>query len=78
MLHLKGGQAGPDGNLEFASSLADATWPVIDIVRAAIGEGGIKVVCLNPSHGKRAAGYDTFAIARDDAHFLRINDPRIT
>ncbi len=77
MLHLKGGRAGPEGKLRTASSLAAATWPVMDIVRAAIEESDIEVICLNPSHGERASGYDTFAVAREDAHFLRINDPRI-
>jgi sugar phosphate isomerase/epimerase len=77
MLHLKGGIAAPDGSLRTASSLADATWPVMDIVRAAIEATDIEVICLNQSHGDRAPGYDTFAVARDDALFLRINDPRI-
>jgi len=77
MLHVKGGRAGADGALRQASSLADATWPVAEIVRAAISLSEIDVICLNASHGDRAAGYDVFPVACEDAQFLRACDPRI-
>jgi len=77
MLHLKGGRAGSDGTLKDASSLADASWPVADIVRAAIESGRIEVICINPSHGTEAAGFDGWAVARDDLRFLRAADQRV-
>jgi sugar phosphate isomerase/epimerase len=77
MLHLKGGRAGPDGALLDAASLADASWPVADIVRAAVDSGTIDVLCINPSHGRRSEQFDGWAVARDDLRFLRAADPRI-
>ncbi|MER8887134.1 hypothetical protein [Mesorhizobium sp. M0816] len=77
MLHLKGGRAGSDGTLKDASSLADASWPVADIVRAAIESGRVEVICINPSHGTRAAGFDDWAVARDDLRFIRAADQRV-
>ena len=77
MLHLKGGRAGADGTLQYASGLADATWPVMEIVQTALNESDIDVICLNPSHGSSDPGYDTFSIACDDARFLRACDDRI-
>ena len=40
-LHFKGGQAGADGKLAWASSLAEASWPVADIVRRAVADGTV-------------------------------------
>lgn len=77
MLHVKGGRASSDGTLKDASSLADASWPVADIVRAAIASGRIEVICINPSHGARAAGFDRWAVARDDLRFIRAADQRV-
>lgn len=77
MLHLKGGRAGSDGTLKQSSSLADASWPVVDIVRAAIESGRIEVICINPSHGNKPAGFDRWAVARDDLRFIRAADQRV-
>jgi hypothetical protein len=50
--HLKGGQHdGTALKLTWRSSLEDASWPVLDITRAVVADGGSPVICLNPSHG---------------------------
>jgi sugar phosphate isomerase/epimerase len=55
MLHVKGGRAEePGGRLRWASSLRDASWPVVPIVSEALRDGATDVVCLNPSHGERS------------------------
>lgn len=50
-LHVKGGRAGPDGGFAWRSPLRTASWPVAQIVRAAIADGVSPCICLNPSHG---------------------------
>jgi len=70
-LHFKGGQAGAKGELVWASSLEDASWPVADIVRHAVADGTIPVFCLNPSHGQRKPDYDYDAVTERDILFLR-------
>jgi len=59
LIHLKGGRSDlPGGQLKWKASLEDASWPVIDICRAAIRDGVSPVICLNPSHGEvPAAGF---------------------
>lgn len=74
-VHVKGGIAGPDGRLLYASSLQDASWPVADIVRAAISDG-CPVLCLNPSHGKPKEGYDYAQVTKRDLDFVRSIIPR--
>ncbi|UYO00218.1 MAG: TIM barrel protein [Devosia sp.] len=74
-LHLKGGVADEHGRLARASNLQSATWPVREIVRAVIDTGLVDVVCLNPSHGAKEADFDVFAVAVQDATFLRSNFP---
>ncbi len=76
-LHLKGGRAGADGRLDEASSLADATWPVLDVVRAALDLGVLRSLCLNPSHGRRPPGYDGGEITLRDIIFLRAHIPSL-
>ncbi|MBC8012236.1 MAG: TIM barrel protein [Burkholderiales bacterium] len=74
-LHLKGGRTEGDGKtLAYASSLADASWPVVDIVGAAVRDGVAPFLCLNPSHGKRPPGYKGgWDATRGDVAFLRQN-----
>ncbi len=71
-LHLKGGQrdeASP--RLRWCTALADASWPVAEVVRAAASDGVSPVICLNPSHGERKPGYDDTDLARRDLEFVR-------
>ena len=74
LVHVKGGMAEvPGGPLVWRSSLADATWPVIPILRAVIADDASPVICLNPSHGKAKPGYDYTDVAERDIRFLRQN-----
>jgi hypothetical protein len=77
-IHLKGGIAGSDGDLETASGLAEASWPVRDIVGAVIESGLVDVVCLNPSHGARRPGYSMAETAAADIRFLRAEFSQLT
>lgn len=72
-LHLKGGRAEEDGRtLVYASSLEDASWPVVDLVGSAVREGVAPFLCLNPSHGQRPPGYPgLWETTRSDVAFLR-------
>ncbi len=71
-LHLKGGRTEGDGqNLVYASSLEDASWPVADIVGAAVADGVAPFLRLNPSHGKKPPGYDGGQVTQSDIAFLR-------
>lgn len=73
-IHLKGGRSEvPGGPLVHASALADASWPVLDIVRAAVADGVAPFFCLNPSHGRKPPGFDIWQTARRDIAFLREN-----
>jgi len=59
MLHVKGGRAEyPGGRLKWRSKLADASWPIIPILEAAIADQISDVICLNPSHGECPKGYN--------------------
>ena len=78
MVHLKGGQSDrPGGAPKWSSSLADASWPVLDVVRAVVADGVSPVICLNPSHGERKPGYDYTDVVARDVDFLRRNIPEI-
>ena len=58
MIHVKGGQAEVAGGpLVWKAGLADASWPVVPILKAAIQDGVSPVICLNPSHGEKPDGY---------------------
>lgn len=71
-VHLKGGRSGNDGQtLEWAVPLDEASWPVLDIVRAVVTDGVAPYVCLNPSHGQRPLGYDNWEVAQREIQFLR-------
>ena len=84
MVHVKGGAAEapaapgqPDGPLKWRTALADASWPVLDILRAVVADGVSPVICLNPSHGERKTGYDYTDVVGRDIEFLRRNIPEI-
>ncbi|MBC8011555.1 MAG: xylose isomerase, partial [Burkholderiales bacterium] len=77
-LHLKGGRADtPGGPLVHAAALEDASWPVREIVRAVLSDGAVPVLCLNPSHGAKPAGWDIWATAVRDLAFLRREFPQL-
>ena len=76
--HLKGGRAEVEGGeLVWASSLADASWPLLEITGAVIRDGVSPVICLNPSHGKRPEGYDPATVWQQDITFLRESFPAV-
>lgn len=77
-VHLKGGVAGANGRLQWRSTLAAASWPVVEIVREVLRDGVSPVLCLNPAHGELAPGYDLFSATRDDLTFLRQTFEEIT
>jgi len=64
-VHLKGGRSEtPGGRLVWRSSLADASWPVREIIERVITDGCSPLICLNPSHGASQNGeYIDFAEA---------------
>ncbi|MBL9206787.1 MAG: TIM barrel protein [Opitutaceae bacterium] len=71
-IHLKGGRADAEGGpLVHASALEDASWPVAEIMRAAVADGVAPVICLNPSHGKQPPGWNLWETTRRDVAFLR-------
>ena len=71
-LHLKGGVAGADGRtLKWRSTLEAASWPVLEIVRAAIADGVSPVICLNPSHGEISPDHPIADATARDLAFLR-------
>lgn len=75
-LHLKGGRT-KDGDAEdgralyWASPLTEASWPVVDFMRAVASDGVAPVICLNPSHGQKPEDYDLWDVAQRDIKFLR-------
>jgi len=75
LLHLKGGRADAHGVLSEASGLRTASWPVLQILDKVRQDGRVNVICLNPSHGKRAAEYDVWRVVQDDIAFLRESLP---
>jgi len=69
--HLKGGQQKADNTvLHWRSSLADASWPVVEITRQVVVDGVSPVICLNPSHGKIKPGYDYENIVQRNLDFI--------
>ncbi len=82
-VHLKGGQGSSEASrdLMYRSPLADADWPVREIVEQVLADGVSPVICLNPSHGvppkdHRFASLSgtprlAAAEARHDVSFLR-------
>jgi hypothetical protein len=69
--HLKGGQSGADGKLEWSSTLEDASWPVAEMVKQVVLDGVSPVICLNPSHGKLRKGYNYMDTVRRDLDYIR-------
>jgi hypothetical protein len=71
-IHLKGGRHdGSSNSLVWASSLEEASWTVVEIVRAVLEDGLVSYLCLNPSHGMRPSDWDTWEVAQRDVAFLR-------
>jgi sugar phosphate isomerase/epimerase len=71
-LHLKGGiHADGSAALAWSSGLAEASWPVAEMVRRAAADGVSPVICLNPSHGARLNGYDYAGVVARDLAFLK-------
>lgn len=71
-VHLKGGRAGDDGKtLERAAPLEEASWPVLEIVRAVVADGVAPYICLNPSHGKKPTDWNVWEVAQSEIAFLR-------
>lgn len=78
--HLKGGQrddSTPGSSLRWRSSLADASWPVVEITRQAVMDGVCEAICLNPSHGEAKGGYDYSNIVKRDLDFIRRAIPEV-
>ena len=73
-LHLKGGrcEAG-DGERAIAwrSSLAEASWPVVEITRRVLARGRCDVICLNPSHGRPPSEGARDDYTKADLDFIR-------
>jgi hypothetical protein len=58
-VHTKGGQAEQgSSDLKWNVGLADASWPVAQIIQAVVDDAISPVICLNPSHGAPKPGYD--------------------
>src|SRR5690606_22158332 len=71
-LHLKGGkQEGDRKELKWKSTLEEASWPVHEIVRAAIIDQCSPVICLNPSHGLPQEGHSSLSMYEQDLQFVR-------
>lgn len=72
--HVKGGQHEEGSRaLKWRSSLADASWPVVEITQQFVSDNVSPVICLNPSHGLVKPGYDYTDIVKRDIDFLRAN-----
>ena len=71
-VHFKGGMAEAGGSaLRWLSTLEDASWPVLEILREVASDSTSPVVCLNDPHGDPQPGYEVGGIARRDLAFLR-------
>ena len=77
-VHVKGGQSQtPLGPLKWSSALADASWPVVEILRKVVADGVTDAICVNPSHGAAKPGYDYSNVHKRDIDFLRREIPEI-
>lgn len=71
-LHVKGGLMNPKTKeLQWRSSLEDASWPVADMCKQAVSDGTSPVICLNPSHGALKPNYDYSHIVKRDLDYMR-------
>ncbi len=89
-VHVKGGQGTPAAPhvMEYRSLLAEAGWPVVDILSRVLADGVSPAICINTSHGEMPPGYEfehlgqTVELARAeairDAAFLRTTFEEIT
>ena len=64
-------------DLRWCSTLEDASWPVLDLVRRSILDGNSPVICLNPSHGMIKDTFDYQEAAIKDIRFLRQQIPEV-
>lgn len=70
--HLKGSQSLVEGGYtHYASTLEDASWPVIEITKKLIKDGNGIVLCLNPVKGVKKDGYDYDSITKKDLDYIR-------
>lgn len=89
-VHLKGGRSTPKAPFEltYRSPLANASWPVREIVGQVLADGVSPVICLNPSHGVPPKDYAFASIwgtqhlagaeARCDLAFIRKTFPMLS
>jgi sugar phosphate isomerase/epimerase len=70
-VHVKGGIKKPDtGELAWASSLEEASWPVKEIIREVVRDSLSDVICINPSHGAWRPGFNIQKVTRQDVSLL--------
>ncbi len=73
-VHIKGGIADKGSRkLLYKSALADASWPVKEILNEVFQTKQVLAVCLNPSHGEKMPGVDYGATLEKDLEFIRTN-----
>jgi sugar phosphate isomerase/epimerase len=71
-IHVKGGQAEhPGGPLAFASSLEDASWPVVEMLNRIWHDQPSMPVCVNWPHGSQRPGYQYDRLMERDLAFVR-------
>ncbi|TDF95945.1 sugar phosphate isomerase/epimerase family protein [Paenibacillus piri] len=71
-LHVKGGLKHPvTGELQWKSSLEDASWPVAAMCKQAAADGVSPVICLNPPHGAARPGCDYNGMEQRDLAYLK-------
>jgi sugar phosphate isomerase/epimerase len=71
-VHVKGGRCAPGTRqLKWKSSLADASWPVAEIIGRVVADGVSPVICLNPPHGEADPSYDNAGITERDLEFMQ-------
>ena len=76
--HVKGGCTKDGGTaLAYRSSLADASWPVVEITAQVIADGISPVICLNPPHGAPPPDWNGEDDTMRDITFLREHIPEI-
>ncbi len=77
-VHAKGGLCGDDPKtLQWASSLRETSWPVLDIVGRAVADRVTQTICVNSPHGQRQPGFVYRDELAGDLQFLRQSIPGI-